>query len=248
MQPVAIMIDFDGTILNTMGKYTSLGTDVIAKHFGVSKKKAREIFYANAGIPFPEVLKKVFSKSSKAAVEACAKEYNERKLKDVYSMAKPYRDVEPALRALKSKSFNMFISSSTEAAVIKPLLKKHGLTKYFSEVYGLNQGTKRSHIETVISQKGIEKVCFIGDSKVDVGLRKRFAKGVVFTIGRTGKKSQGLHKRKTLLKSGATFVTSNLNTVSTIDFAKATQKSIQGKRYRRPLKTVIRQFRKRLRH
>jgi phosphoglycolate phosphatase-like HAD superfamily hydrolase len=246
MQPVAIMFDFDGTVFDTMGKYAALGSEVMATHFGVSKRKAWKIFFANAGIPFPQLLKKIFSKSPDSKIKSCAKEYDERKPKEVYGLARPYRDVEPALRALKSKGFSLFVSSSTESAIIEPLLKKYGLKKYFSGVFGLNQGIKENHIETVLSQKGFEKVCFVGDSKVDAALGKRFASGTVFTIGRAGGKRQGLHKKRTLLKSGATFVTSDLRSVATIDFEKAMQKSLKGKRYRRTPKRVFQQFKMRL--
>lgn len=247
MPNTAILIDFDGTLFNTMGKYTELATDVMAKHFGISRREAKRIFLAKAGIPFQELLENVFSKAGRTEILSCAKEYDARKIKEVYGAAKPFREVKQALQAIRSNGFALFVSSSTESTIIEPLLKKYGLRDYFSDVFGLNHGVKRNHIESVLTKGGFERACFVGDSKVDAALGKRFASGTVFTIGKAGKKRQGMHKKRTLLKAGATFVTPDLRSVATIDFEKALRKSSQGKRYRRTPKRVFQQVKMHMR-
>lgn len=237
--PTAIMFDFDGTLFDTMGKYQELGSKLMSMYFGVSKRKAKNLFHKNAGIPFREILEKVFQGSSNETIQVCAKAYDAKKGTEVYEKAKPFKEVKQALEALKAKGYTMFVSSVTETAVVKKALEKHGLDKYFKDLYGV--GPKETHVESVLG-KGFDKVCFVGDSKVDADMGKRFAKGTVFTVGRAGKKSHGQRKRRTLLRAGATFVTTDLRSISTIDFGKAMEKSAVGKRYRRTPKQVLKHF------
>jgi len=240
MTKVAIMFDFDGTIFDTMGKHADLAAKCIQKHFGMSFRQARNEYLSTTGIPFPEQLKKIFPKAHSSLRKNCVAEYVERKITEVYGAAKPFKDVEAALKALKAKGYDLIISSSTEAPLIKNQLEKHGLTKYFSDVFGPKKGNKAAHIGIIrIKRQNPRVIAFVGDSASDVSLRKKGAGQEVFTIGRTGRKKQGMHGRKNLRQAGATFTTIDLRHITDIDFEKALSKASKGKRYRRgPIRTA----------
>ncbi len=234
MAKVAIMFDFDGTIFDTMGKHADLAAKCIQKHFGMPLKEARKQYLATTGSPFPEQLKKIFSGSDSRTRNACEAEYVKRKVSEVYGAAKPFKDVEPALKAMKAKGFDLIISSSTEATLIRKQLEKHGLTKYFSDVFGPKKGSKAAHIGIIrVQRKNPKVIAFVGDSASDVGLRRKGAGEEVLTIGRAGRQKQGMQKGVSLRKQGATLTTVDLRHLTDIDFERALAKASKGKRYRR---------------
>jgi beta-phosphoglucomutase-like phosphatase (HAD superfamily) len=57
------MWDFDGTLVDTMPSHTKLASEVINKHFGLPKEKAKQEYLKTTGSPFDIQLKMIFPKS-----------------------------------------------------------------------------------------------------------------------------------------------------------------------------------------
>lgn len=208
------MVDFDGITLDSMKLHGKLASECMTKHFNMSQDEAIKRYYATTGVPFSRQLRLIFPKNNpsiKKKIELCEKEYNQRKIKEVFSKATLFPDTANSLKTIKKSGFYCVISTSTERTLTEKLLKKHQIAKYFVFVMGKEEGDKKEHIGKVMEYKP-KIIYFIGDSRSDVNLNKF---GVI-TIGMTGSKNKGMLSKAELRKSGADYVVSSLAELQTI--------------------------------
>lgn len=219
LNKTAIIFDFDGTLFDTMKAHADLASEVIARHFHVSKEFARRTYLQTAGMPFVQQLEKIFPTAEPTTRQQCAQEYAGRKAIDVYRAAKIFKDVKQTLSGLKKKGFELYISSSTEEDVIRTELKRLGLSDFFSQVFGMESGTKMKQVEKLIKLvDGEGLVVFVGDTAHDVALSKGLKQ--VITIGRAGIRKKGLRGIPRLYQSGADLVVKDLRLLLHVDFQK----------------------------
>lgn len=207
---VVVMFDADGTLVNTMGLHADLARDCIVGHFVCERGWARQEYLRTAGAPFPRQLETIFPGDEYLeARNACVREYIERKGREVYGNAHVFPDVPKGLQLLDSGGIPLTVSTSTEKAVMGPVLTREQIIRYFRRIDGLEQGSKPHHIETVRREFDPRKLFFVGDTLSDVLLKEH---GVV-TIGRYGKPEDGMRRREELLDAGAAYVTDNFRTL-----------------------------------
>lgn len=222
------MFDFDGTLVDTMGLHGKLAADVMHKHFGINREQAREKYYSTTGIPFQKQIKKIFPEASEKKLRTCAKEYTQRKNKEVFDQAGLFPETKKTLEKLSKKGHELIISSSTEEKVIRDILEKKGILGKFSEVYGCDSGSKEDHIKKVMKEKKPDMIVFTGDSRSDV----KHNEYTVLTVGRAGEKDSGMLSPDELLESGADFATYNLKKLASPGRIKGTKllRDIKNKR------------------
>jgi len=167
---VIIMHDWDGTDVDTMPSHADLAAKVIRKHFGLNISEARSQYLATTGIPFDGQLEKIFPSSSEAERKACAREYHERKMQEVYARPKTFPGLREVLELSRSLGYVSVISSSTEEGLIKAWAKREGLEQYFEVILGREHGTKTDHIKIVQGVHSGHKVFFLSDSVGDMNL------------------------------------------------------------------------------
>ncbi len=209
-----LMIDFDGVILDSMKLHGKLASECMTKHLNMPPDESIKRYYATTGIPFSRQLELIFPEENsniKKKIELCEKEYNKRKIKEVFSKATLFPDTATSLKIIKKLGFYCVISTSIERILTENLLKKHQINKYFVFVMGKEEGNKREHIRKIMEHKP-KIIYFIGDSRSDATLNKF---GVI-TIGMTGSKNKGMLSKAELRKSGADYVVSSLAELQTI--------------------------------
>lgn len=213
-----IMLDFDGTVVDTMKFHGKLAADVMHKYFKMPLGEAEKEYHSTTGIPFPRQLEKIFPNANPALREQCSDEYAERKIREVFEKAKPFPETNKFFQALKKRGIPVIISSSTEAAMINRLLKKFGLIPLVDHAFGLQEGTKPKHIDLMREKYKPSLVVFIGDSASDVALNQQ--RPNVVTVGKAGPKANGMLSARELKTAGANIATANLlNLLKIKDFS-----------------------------
>ncbi|MDD5162917.1 MAG: HAD hydrolase-like protein [Candidatus ainarchaeum sp.] len=226
MGKIVLMFDLDGTILDTNIQHAILAAEVMHNHFGLSPKEATKRYHETSGIPFPRQLEKIFPNATEGQRKKCAEEYASQKRR-IYENARLFGDVIPTLEALHQKGYELILSSAAAPELIDLSLKKFGLTKYFSEVYGESRGLKAQHINALRAERANHTVVFVGDSRYDVSFGKT---GQVVTIGRAGKRREGLWRIPALYKAGATVATKDLRILTKLDLEKVAATATKNRR------------------
>jgi len=165
-----IFFDFDGVILESAG----IKTEAFRKLFSNYPKHVDEIVKYhedNAGVSrydkfdyiYGDILKEKLTEAKKSEL---GKQFSELVLKEIERCPFVIGTIE-FLEAY-SKKLNLFVASATPDEELKYLIKKRGLSGYFSGVYGA-PAKKSEIILTVISNKRLnkEESIFIGDTMAD---------------------------------------------------------------------------------
>ena len=160
-----ILWDFDGTLIDTMKAHTKLASEVISKHFQISKEKAKDKYRQTTGLPFEKQLELIFPEKEKERAK-CAIEYHQRKLREVYLKAKPIKGAKRTLIRLKKLGFGQFILSGTEEWIVKKWLKENKISRV--GVLGKEKGIKKDHLEILRKKFPREKFVLISDSLKDL--------------------------------------------------------------------------------
>lgn len=160
-----ILWDFDGTLIDTMGAHTKLAAELISKYFQISKKEAAKKYRETSGLPFEKQLELIFPTKEKE-ITKCAKEYHQRKLKEVYLNAKPIKGAKRTLMMLKKLGAKQFVLSGTEEWLVKKWLKENKISGV--GVLGKEKGIKKEHIEILRKKFPERKFILVSDSLKDL--------------------------------------------------------------------------------
>jgi len=162
-----ILLDFDGTLVDTMASHTSLASEVIAKHFVISKKWAEKEYTKTTGIPFDRQLEIIFpGEKYKGKRVKCAQEYHKEKLKKVYLKTLPTKGTLETLKKLQKLGYKQLILTGTEEWIVKKWLKEKKILKI--EVWGKESGIKQDHIKVLRKKFPKEKFLIVSDSFGDL--------------------------------------------------------------------------------
>ncbi len=163
-----VLLDFDGTVVDTMGEYAGLAAPLIAEALGVSLEEARRLYLATAGRSFRDQLRLL----GVADVEGYARRFEEAK-KPLLARLALHPLVLERVEALRRAGLRVHLSTNNECSVVasNPRLTEpfDGVLCY-DEGRGLRKG--REHLEEVARLEGVEpgEVAFIGDSDYDLEL------------------------------------------------------------------------------
>gem|GEM_PF-171182 len=209
---IVMMWDWDGTLVDTMPPHTKLASEVINKHFGLSKEKAKQEYLKTTGFPFDVQLKIIFPKSDEKKRNLCAEEYHKRKLKEVYKNLKNIPYAKNTIRRLYKLEIPQIITSGTDENIVYKWIKKEkieGITK----VMGREKGVKLDHVKKIKKEFKNYSIILVGDSLNDMKLPVDLKIGLV--LRRDLKTKEGLKKYKEFRKK-ANMVIEDLKTVPLI--------------------------------
>lgn len=152
-----------------MEKHAKLASEVIAKHFGVNKKWAKNEYLKTTGLPFEKQLEIIFpDRIFEQKRENCAKEYHQRKLKEVYENASPIKGATEILKELQSLKLKQVVLTGTEEWVTKHWLNKMGVSGI--EIFGKEWGVKSDHVNLLRKKVPEKKFLIVSDSFRDLTL------------------------------------------------------------------------------
>lgn len=173
----AIIFDFDGVIVDSVGLKSEAFSEIYSKYGSVIKNKVVRHHESNGGISrfekFKYYHKKFLNKNiTSNELEKISNQFSELVVKKVEKA--DY--VEGVINFIQSTLSNkmMFISTATPTEEIKQILIKRNINFFFTKVYGSPE-KKESHIKKIMKKYDFksDELLFIGDSKNDLDASKK---------------------------------------------------------------------------
>lgn len=176
-----VMLDFDGTVVDTMREYTELAAPLIARALGVSLEEAKRLYVRTAGRSFRDQLRLLGVED----VERYAREFEALKKPLLARLTLDPLVVE-RVRMIRRAGLKVYLSTNNECRVVEV---NKNLTSLFDGVlcYDEEKGLKKGaeHLREVLEREGVsvEEVVFIGDSEYDVQLYSSLGVRTIRTRG-----------------------------------------------------------------
>jgi len=182
-KPRVVLLDFDGTVIDTMHEYAEKAAHLIAEATGLPLEEAHKLYMETAGRAFREQLRLVGV--PEGLVEALAREFETYK-KGLLARARLDPLVVERIEKLRRAGLRVYLSTNNECEVVG---SNRELTAHFDGVLcydkerGLFKG--RPHVELVKRVEGVEpgEIVFIGDSDYDIQLYEGLGVRTVRTRG-----------------------------------------------------------------
>jgi phosphoglycolate phosphatase-like HAD superfamily hydrolase len=178
----AVILDFDGTVADTMGFLTETAASLLSVRYGMPSDRARSAYIETSGLPFVQQMEIIFPGDPRNPETVRVFESTKRENLMNFSL---YPDAVPAISAIRSDGVKVCVSSSNIEDLIRELLKSRGLE--VDLVMGFRPGFEkgRDHFDFATSALNTElaRLVFVGDSHRD-GLTAQSA-GIRF-IARAG--------------------------------------------------------------
>ena len=164
LENLAVVFDCDGTLVDSMGRFADIASDVIARHFGRDREWGRARYRETSGLPFSYQLEEIFPGSAK--IPTAVNEYDKKKWES-YAKAPFFPDVFPALEWLVSKGAKIAVSSNNDASLLRE--KMEPIARWLGCVAGFKPGflKGRAHFKWIQKSLGRTKMIFVGDSLHD---------------------------------------------------------------------------------
>jgi phosphoglycolate phosphatase-like HAD superfamily hydrolase len=180
--PDILLLDLDGTLVDTMPAFADLAADTIARHFGLLPSNARKLYVQTSGVPFAQQLDAIFGEHP--AAPAAAEEYEARK-HAIAAAADMDGETRAALDELRGRGIDLIVSSNgMQAHVDRFAARARGL---FTLALGFGGALAKGEPHIALVERrtrvGRDRMAFVGDSLRDGELAE--AAGVRF-VGRAG--------------------------------------------------------------
>jgi phosphoglycolate phosphatase-like HAD superfamily hydrolase len=179
----AIILDFDGTLADSMPFLEKIGVQVMMKYFPVTKEEAITKYRTTTGLPYEHQIKQNFPGNDKN--EEAITEFEELKIDRIFEQ-ELFPETAQTLLELNQMNLDIFVSSSTFQSTIIEYFKQRGLKDHFKEILGYRSGFEKGadHFKYIQTTHGYnyELMVFVGDSLKD------YERSIGYTkfIGRTG--------------------------------------------------------------
>lgn len=178
----AVLFDFDGTLVDTMGSFADLAGALIAEAHGWTVAEGRAAYLRTSGIPFFQQLEVLFPGDPGNA--ALVERFETGKLR-FYEGKGLLPDVPPAIAALRAHGIRVVVSSNNYTRVVEQFLRTQDVV--FDLVLGFGDGQAKGepHFARTLAELGLARheLLFVGDSVRDGELA--LGAGVAF-VGRLG--------------------------------------------------------------
>ena len=175
-----VIVDFDGTIADSMGPLTQLAVKVIHEELGLGVDDARSRYLASTGSDFATQLQEI-DPSGGPAQTRTAHRFEVSK-PDLMDGVDPFPDLRAFLDALQAAGVEVCICSSTRRELVRQWIDRHRLGEHFRVVDGWSPGRdKAAQVHSVLDWSGLlpDRCLVVGDSRRDgrlaasIGMRFR---------------------------------------------------------------------------
>jgi len=174
----AVMFDFDGTLIDTMGGFADVAGRLIEAYHGWTFEAARAAYLRTSGIPFFKQLEVLFPGHEKNPGIA---EAFEREKLSCYEGRGVDPDVPAVLAGLRGRGIASIVSSNNFASVVDAFLATQDVN--FDLVLGYRDNFAKGEEHFAHAARRLElsrsSLLFVGDSLEDA--RIALASGVAFT-------------------------------------------------------------------
>jgi len=168
--PRIVLLDFDGTIVDTMKHYEEKAAELISRATPKSLEEALRFYRDTAGRAFREQLR--LAGVPEDLIEPLAREFEEYKRR-LLSEVRLDPTTRKRIEDLRGAGLRVYLSTNNECSVIA---SNPRLTSVFDGVlcYDASRGLYKGepHLRMIMEREGVEpgEVVFIGDSQYDINL------------------------------------------------------------------------------
>ncbi|MBU0628946.1 MAG: HAD family hydrolase [Nanoarchaeota archaeon] len=164
----AVLFDMDGVLIDSHNAWFTRFNAAL-EHFGFKKINMEEFDMHIWAINFAETVSRYFPGKT---IDEVRKFYFDNFEKFV-DLVKKMPHAEEALKIIKQKSLKLGVASNTQSNIVKEVLKRHNLIKYFDHIIG-GEMVKKGKPDPEIILLGLSKmkmkpdeILFIGDTIYD---------------------------------------------------------------------------------
>ncbi len=187
-----VILDFDGTVLNSMGFLTETASRLLVDNYGMSEEEARAAYIRTTGNPFSVQMEMLFPGDPRN--RRVVAQFEKAKRQNLFFF-EFFPEVPQTIYIMRINGFKVCISSGNYEHLICKLLSMRGLE--VDLVMGYRKGFKKGgdHFEFArrFFDSDFRSMVFVGDSQHDGEVAQAF--GIRF-IARAG-----LHSRHELQRS-----------------------------------------------
>jgi len=180
----AVMFDLDGTLIDTMGGFADLASEIMAARHGLPFARGRQRYLETSGIPFRQQLDVIHPAHAENDAASAEFEHRKRAVCDLATMSATTR---AALETFRAAGMKLIVSSNSAQHFVDEFATRaqfrFDLVLGFDAGIGLAKG--RPHVDFTSARLGIasDEIVFCGDSLKDGELARDC--GIAF-VGRLG--------------------------------------------------------------
>lgn len=182
LRPTVVVLDLDGTLVDTMDALAALAADVLHRDHDMPVDEATTLYLETSGIPFRDQLDLMLP--GHTGLDGTALDFERRKASIVGSSKLSEARID-ALHELRRLGFSITVSSSSAHHFVDAFHRRAGFD--FDLVLGYRPGQTKGHRHFTMTCEALnatpDQLLFIGDSLMDARLAA--GAGVPF-IGRVG--------------------------------------------------------------
>lgn len=180
--PKVVLLDLDGTVIDTMDLYTEEASRLISEAGGMSLEEARRLYKETMGMPFRKQL--LEAGVPRERVEDVARRFEEWKRNLLVGIKVDSRVVETVER-MRARGLRVYLSTNNECNVIRGLIPEGMLDGVLCNDPGSGFEKGKPHLDEIVAKEGVEpcEVVFVGDSSYDLRLYEDLGARVVATRG-----------------------------------------------------------------
>lgn len=161
-----LVLDFDGTVADTMSYLTELAAGLLMERYGMSPEDARRAYVDTTGLPFVQQMEILYPGDARNDETVSLFEADKRKSMGRFGL---FRDVADTVGTLRHAGVRVCVSSGNYRDLIVEFMEKHGLE--VDLVMGFRPGFEkgRDHFEHAMRLFGSRpgSTVFVGDSIKD---------------------------------------------------------------------------------
>ena len=169
-RPRIVLLDFDGTIINTMKYYAGIASSIIEEEAGIPREAALRMYMETAGMAFRDQLARMGIRGE--AAERIARRFENEKSNMLRRMRLDPR-VKWFIGELRKRGLLVYLSTNNECRIVRGLRE---LAAVFDgilchdPVSGTRKG--RDHLRALKREHGVTpcEIVFVGDSDYDITL------------------------------------------------------------------------------
>ncbi|MBA3538607.1 MAG: HAD family hydrolase [Deltaproteobacteria bacterium] len=180
--PKAVLFDLDGTLIDTMQVFADVAADVMVRHHGAERVRARSAYLATSGIPFFQQLEVIAPGDSRNA--AAAAEFERRKIEATGEVDCTDRTLQ-ALAQLRDRGVGVGVCSNNFQDQVDQFVSRCREPLDLALGFGNGLAKGPTHFERAcrMFDCGRDDLVFVGDSMADAELAH--ASGIRF-VGKLG--------------------------------------------------------------
>lgn len=167
MSPQAVIFDFDGTLVDTMGGFTEIAAGVLQRRFGLPLDRARSEYLRTSGLPFRQQLDLIVP--DRPGLDDAAAEFEAAKLAGFF--AETFSDdVRTAVNGLADRGIRTVVSSNNFQHLIDAFVARDPGIR-FDLVLGARDHFFKGRDHFAFIEKTFDiprdRMLFVGDSLKD---------------------------------------------------------------------------------